>query len=88
MFGRACTVIGAGGCGYRPYSLRRGGATAFYRRTASMDQTIERGRWSTAKVARLYICDGLATAMQICHAPELRARWRAQAVKVKKLCKA
>ena len=48
--------------GFRPYSLRRGGATAFYRATCNMAATIERGRWATIRVARIYINDGLSFA--------------------------
>ena len=50
---------------FRPYSLRRGGATAFYRATRNMQATIERGRWSTLRVARIYINDGLAKETEL-----------------------
>ena len=46
---------------FQPYSLRRGGATAFFRETGSMERTLARGRWGTSRVARIYINDGLAT---------------------------
>ena len=46
--------------GFRPYSLRRGGATAYYRACRSMENTIERGRRANYEVARIYINDGLA----------------------------
>jgi integrase len=48
----------------RVYSLRRGGATAFYKRTGSMDQTLERGRWATRPVGRIYINDGLGKMVE------------------------
>ena len=51
--------LGVSALGFRPYSLRRGGATAFYRRTANLQATVERGRWAHVRVARIYICDGL-----------------------------
>ena len=46
--------------GFRPYSLRRGGATAYFQSTGSMERTLLRGRWSSVQVAKLYLCDGLS----------------------------
>ena len=43
---------------YSPYGIRRGGATWFFLETGSMDATLARGRWTTAKTARQYIDDG------------------------------
>jgi integrase len=45
---------------FRGYSLRRGGATAFYAKTGNMEQTLLRGRWASVSVARLYLCDALS----------------------------
>jgi hypothetical protein len=42
------------------YSLRRGGATHYFRSSGSLDRTILRGRWLSAKSARIYIEDGVA----------------------------
>ena len=57
---------------YNWYSLRRGGATAFFTRTASMEQTLIRGRWESATTARIYIqeataqsCDASFTPTQV-----------------------
>ena len=47
-------------CQYRPYSLRRGGATHFFLTTGSYDLALDRGRWQSTRVAKLYIQDGLA----------------------------
>ena len=60
LFDRALSALKLEHMGFRPYSLRRGGATAFYRATCNMSATIERGRWSTIRVARIYINDGLS----------------------------
>ena len=51
----------------KPYSIRRGGATAFHRKRRSMELTLERGRWASVRVGRIYISDGLAkeTEMQL-----------------------
>ena len=54
-----------GSDGYKPYSLRRGGATHWFRRSGSMTQTCERGRWSNAKTARIYINDGLLVLLDV-----------------------
>ena len=45
---------------FRPYSLRRGGATHLFQVTHSMESTLTRGRWESSKVARVYISDGLS----------------------------
>ena len=48
--------------GYRPYSLRRGGATAFFLQTGRMDLVLERGRWNSTATAKLYINEGASLA--------------------------
>ena len=45
---------------FRPYSLRRGGATHLFQTTGSMEVALVKGRWSHARVARIYISDGLS----------------------------
>jgi len=52
--------FGLGAQGFRPYSLRRGGATDVFQRTHSMEQALLRGRWQSSRVARIYISDGLS----------------------------
>ena len=71
-FRAALQALSVDKVGYRPYSLRRGGATAFYRRTANLPATVERGRWSSPRVARIYICDGLGLEceLQVCSETE------------------
>ena len=51
--------------GFKPYSIRRGGATAYFRVTRNMEATLDRGRWSSARVARIYINDGLAKEVEL-----------------------
>ena len=51
--------------GYRPYSLRRGGATHDYLTNRSLSKTVVRGRWSDQRIARVYINDGLAVQTQL-----------------------
>ena len=45
---------------YRPYSIRRGAATALYRVTRDIQTTLFKGRWSDARTGRIYICEGAA----------------------------
>lgn len=45
--------------GYRPYSLRRGGATQLYRAQVPMDLILIKGRWRNSSSARQYISDGM-----------------------------
>ena len=53
-------TLGIAEWGYRPYSLRRGGATTMFRETGQLTKVAVYGRWSSGKVARIYINDGLA----------------------------
>lgn len=43
----------------QPYSLRRGGATTAFRRGATFDQLLVRGRWSHQRTARIYLDEAL-----------------------------
>ena len=45
---------------FRPYSLRRGGATCWFGKHGSLDRIIVLGRWAAVRTARLYINEGLA----------------------------
>ena len=45
---------------FRPYSLRRGGATHLFQETGSMEVALLKGRWASNKVARIYLSDGLS----------------------------
>ena len=48
-----------GGLGFRPYSLRRGGATSLYRQGWPTENILILGRWKSTASARTYIDDGL-----------------------------
>ena len=65
LFNEILSDLGLSGLGFRPYSIRRGGATAWYRRTANLPTTIERGRWATVKTGRIYICDGMGRELEL-----------------------
>ena len=45
---------------FRPYSLRRGGATYWFGKHQSLDRLLIQGRWASQKTARIYINEGLA----------------------------
>eukprot|EP00438_Fugacium_kawagutii_P008747 Skav206790 [mRNA] locus=scaffold1990:55778:56719:- [translate_table: standard] len=59
-FAQLCSVFGLCSHGFRPYSLRRGGATHLFQETKSMEAALLRGRWESSRVAKLYISDALA----------------------------
>ena len=66
-FQELLTACGLGEFGFKPYSLRRGGATWAFRVGRPLEEILLRGRWKHSRVARLYIVDGLAsmTAMRL-----------------------
>ena len=45
---------------FRPYSLRRGGATWWFSKHHSLDRILVQGRWLAHKTARIYLNEGLA----------------------------
>ena len=65
LFKKGLRWLGLEKHGFQPYSLRRGGATAHFRATRSMEAALDRGRWSSARVARIYLNDGLAREVEL-----------------------
>lgn len=59
-FNALCTIFGLQTLAFRPYSLRRGGATHLFQSCNSMEVVLVRGRWETSRVARIYIADALS----------------------------
>ena len=59
-FYRTCQFFDVTHLGFRCYSLRRGGATAFFQNCGSMERTLLRGRWSSSNIAKIYLCDALS----------------------------
>lgn len=45
---------------FRPYSLRRGGATFWFSKHQNLDKLLIQGRWASQKTARIYLNEGLA----------------------------
>ena len=50
---------------WKPYSLRRGGATQHFRDSGSMDATCLRGRWAHLVTCRIYVNDANATLTEL-----------------------
>lgn len=50
---------------FRPYSLRRGGATAIFKNEGSLDRLMILGRWQSARTARVYLNEGLAVLAEL-----------------------
>ena len=65
LFNRAIEGLKLQEFAYRPYSLRRGGATFFFQNHGSFDRLLVQGRWGAAKTARIYLNDGLAQLSEI-----------------------
>ena len=59
LFYGSIRVLGLARFEYKPYSLRRGGATHHYRMFGNIHGTALRGRWANIKTARIYITDAL-----------------------------
>lgn len=72
-FSELCSTFHLGHHQFRPYSLRRGGATHLFQATKSMEAALLRGRWSSSRVAKLYISDALSYLPNLVMAPETRA---------------
>ena len=51
--------------GFRPYSLRRGGATFLFTKCGSLDRVLLAGRWTAIKTAKIYLNSGLAMLADI-----------------------
>ena len=57
--------IGADPQRYKPYSLRRGGATHHWHVLGNLSRTTLRGRWRHQQTCRIYIQDGVAMLEQL-----------------------
>ena len=64
-FDQLMGALGAGQWKFKPYSIRRGGATRHFREGGSLSATTVRGRWGNSKTARIYINEGLAACAEM-----------------------
>ena len=60
LFSECISKLGLAHWGFRPYSLRRGGAAFWFVKLGSLDRILIMGRWSAVKTAKIYINSGLA----------------------------
>ena len=56
---------------FRPYSLRRGGATHYFVKFGSLDRVLLLGRWTALKTAKVYLNSGLAMLSELQISPNL-----------------
>lgn len=73
MFSKELTALQLDTFEFRPYSLRRGGATFWFAQHGQLDRILVQGRWLAVKTARTYINNGLAMLSEI-HLPKTANR--------------
>ena len=61
---------------FRPYSLRRGGATEDFRLHGLMERSLLKGRWGSSGAARQYIQEGLSMLTKLSLTPHTRSLLR------------
>ena len=71
LFTAALEALKLQDMGFRPYSLRRGGATWWFSKHHSLDKILLQGRWQTPKTARIYINEGLSILAELSLPPSL-----------------
>ena len=79
-FARLVHEAGLPKCNWKPYSLRRSGATTDFLHHGQLDRTMVRGRWASAKTARLYIDDAVSMQAQLvvtCQQNRTMTKWAA-----------
>lgn len=64
-FAEIVTAVNFDKFDFRPYSLRRGGATHLFQVLGRFDSLLVLGRWQAAATARIYINSGLAVLAEI-----------------------
>jgi hypothetical protein len=65
FFHKALHALHLQHCGFKPYSLRRGGATHDFMYHQHIQRTLMRGRWADMRTGRIYITDGSAALAAI-----------------------
>lgn len=64
-FSNVLTALGLERFQFRPYSLRRGGATFWFLKHGNLDRLLIQGRWQAPRTARIYINEGLAVLAEM-----------------------
>lgn len=65
QFAAILKALGFSDWDFRPYSLRRGGATDAFKRHGNLDRLLIAGRWQSAKTAKIYLNDGLSVLAEL-----------------------
>ena len=65
MFNTGVAALGLSNVGYRPYSIRRGGATHDFLAHQDLQRSLLRGRWSQLRTAKIYVTDGAAPIQEL-----------------------
>ena len=65
LFAECLKALGLESFSFRPYSLRRGGATWWFQKHASFDRLLVMGRWQASRTARIYLNEGLAMLAEL-----------------------
>ena len=65
FFSKGIAALGLTPHGYRPYSLRRGGATHDFLAHRDLQRSVLRGRWGQLRTAKIYITDGAAIIQEL-----------------------
>ena len=65
LFARGLQALKLESFEFRPYSMRRGGATWYFGKFGSLDRVMIMGRWQAARTARLYLNESLATLAEM-----------------------
>ena len=64
-FAAACNELGVADLQFKPYSLRRGGASYDFIAYGDIMRTLWRGRWSGCQTGRIYVQEGVAVQTQM-----------------------
>jgi hypothetical protein len=64
-FADVLEAVGFQNLDYRPYSLRRGGATNHFSMHGRFDSLIVLGRWQSASTARIYVNEGMSVLTEM-----------------------
>lgn len=65
LFTECLVALEVSDFGFRPYSLRRGGATFWFSKHGSFDKLLVQGRWQAVKTARIYLNEGMALLAEL-----------------------
>jgi len=60
LFAESLAALGLESFQFKPYSLRRGGATWWFQKHQNLDRILVQGRWMAHRTARIYLNEGLA----------------------------